>query len=553
MSDKKIGVTHAIREKLNFKDERLWKRFSARRLELIDTLDLSLKKASEQDNEIKRVAETLRNEFGYDLSYSQDFDKLVRAAIQSVRRNRKRSSKKIYFENNNDAIQSEPKKKSKVENNKTAPGETFFNDVLRNEDEVYDVNYSKAKQFTINDRAKNTIDNIVKPRLPPIIRNKKNESIPPNDIEELKIDCNFAKSILINKIERSKTCNESNLTCKSENLQFLGKNIIASCIGYIFEKSFGMLNLQSIQYLRNKLSSDSSLANIFRTLEEYKTNGKIIINDEIAITSLYTILGGLIIDYGLEDIMYLICEILYVSILHEYPLIVKNSIPFKAQDYMKSDLMNHNNDYTNISSNSLSKLAEVATNLQINTGASSGTTINTLNTMSSTAPSTSTSMTTTNTGNTINDAQSIAKKRVLLKFFNQVIEFFYPLKFQATPKYYELIENVKQVFKLHDCLIIIKYNQQIIQTDFEIEKIFKNTEKLIEFEVFVQNSIPIYEMNQKDSRDRIHLPPPINNQQQRFNFLSNLEDINGSNTSSTSSPIPLPPPQPILPRFQPLL
>lgn len=91
--NKKLGVTHAIREKLNFHDERLWKRFSARRLELIDTLDLSSRKASEQELEIRRVSEMLRLEFDYPASYTSDFNKLVRAAIQSVRRNRKRSSK----------------------------------------------------------------------------------------------------------------------------------------------------------------------------------------------------------------------------------------------------------------------------------------------------------------------------------------------------------------------------------------------------------------------------------------------------------------------------
>ena len=49
--DKKHGITHQIRHKLRggaFADDRLWKRFLARRLELIDTLDLLLKKALEQ-------------------------------------------------------------------------------------------------------------------------------------------------------------------------------------------------------------------------------------------------------------------------------------------------------------------------------------------------------------------------------------------------------------------------------------------------------------------------------------------------------------------------
>lgn len=87
---KKGGVTQSIREKLNFQDEKLWKRFSSRRLDLIDSMALSSKKASEQDVEISNVANTLREEYGYPPETAADFDRLVRAGIQSVRRNRKR-------------------------------------------------------------------------------------------------------------------------------------------------------------------------------------------------------------------------------------------------------------------------------------------------------------------------------------------------------------------------------------------------------------------------------------------------------------------------------
>ncbi|CAK7895350.1 hypothetical protein CAAN1_05S03180 [[Candida] anglica] len=105
---KRLGITYAIRSKLNFLDERLWKRFSARRLELIDTLDLSSKKASEQEDEIRNVAEALRVEFQYPDEYFSDFDKLVRAAIQSVRRNRKRSSRSKKLNGGTTTAQSAP-------------------------------------------------------------------------------------------------------------------------------------------------------------------------------------------------------------------------------------------------------------------------------------------------------------------------------------------------------------------------------------------------------------------------------------------------------------
>ncbi|KAK9249116.1 transcription factor Vhr1-domain-containing protein [Lipomyces tetrasporus] len=87
------GVTQTIRQKLHFTDEGQWKKFSARRLELIDSMSLSTKKASEQDDVIIAVADTLREEYGFPPQTLPDFDKLVRAAVQSVRRNRKRLPK----------------------------------------------------------------------------------------------------------------------------------------------------------------------------------------------------------------------------------------------------------------------------------------------------------------------------------------------------------------------------------------------------------------------------------------------------------------------------
>lgn len=87
------GTTHRIREQLNFKDNKKWKKFSGRRLELIDKFRLSERKASEQDENIRQIATILRTEFGYPVSSSSEFEKLVTAAVQSVRRNRKRCTK----------------------------------------------------------------------------------------------------------------------------------------------------------------------------------------------------------------------------------------------------------------------------------------------------------------------------------------------------------------------------------------------------------------------------------------------------------------------------
>ncbi|CAH01413.1 uncharacterized protein KLLA0_C08151g [Kluyveromyces lactis] len=90
---KPSGTTHRIREQLNFSDDKKWKQFSSRRLELIDKFNLSERKASEQDENIRQIAHILRTEFGYPTITSSEFEKLVTAAVQSVRRNRKRSTK----------------------------------------------------------------------------------------------------------------------------------------------------------------------------------------------------------------------------------------------------------------------------------------------------------------------------------------------------------------------------------------------------------------------------------------------------------------------------
>lgn len=91
MPKSSTGTTHKIRENLQFLDNKKWKLFSTRRLELIDRFKLFEKKASEQDCNIERIANILRTEFDYSIDHQVDFEKLVTAAVQSVRRNRKRS------------------------------------------------------------------------------------------------------------------------------------------------------------------------------------------------------------------------------------------------------------------------------------------------------------------------------------------------------------------------------------------------------------------------------------------------------------------------------
>lgn len=561
-SNKKLGVTHSIRDKLNFHDERLWKRFSARRLELIDTLDLSSRKASEQEQEIRKVSEILRTEFNYHSSYAPDFNKLVRAAIQSVRRNRKRSSKKHSDEDDYDHYSTNYKKQRLEERNQHS--NNFLSEIVRNDEDVYDVNYNKTKVFTNKDKANDTIDNMTKPRLPPLSNLSMNETI------NIPLASN-AKKVILKKIETSKSCNES-VSSKLENLQFLGKSFMATCIGFVFEKSFIHVNQQSLTYLRNKLTSESSLAKFFRDLDPINTNS---INDEAAVISLYILLGGMVKDFGFEDIMNPICEILYASVLQEYPLVAKNSIPYRSEENMRRssliDSIRGNDDH------SLSKLAEVATHLQIHSNQSTTSTLVSSRSMtpSGTPPPPPAPVSSSSTSTSY-------KKRVYLKFLNQKLEFFYPVRIAATPRFNELLENAKSAFKLPDTTIIIRHHGHVITGDLELERVFRSEEDIIELEITTHNPMPIYEMHRRMSQQvynpvpkptaaaaaapppslppttvpsqpsvmdshRIILPPPIQSRgAMGFNFISNSDEGAHSVTPPPSRPA-------LLPKFQPLL
>ncbi|ODV78178.1 Vhr1-domain-containing protein, partial [Suhomyces tanzawaensis NRRL Y-17324] len=550
---KRMGVTNAIRNKLNFLDERLWKRFSARRLELIDTLDLSSRKASEQDADIKMVAEALRVEFGYNEDFELDFDKLVRAAVQSVRRNRKRSSKTKHEDEEPPKRHKpgpeqlpEPKGSPKTVVDATKGGDTtthrnFLAEISKidsdGNDEIYDLNYSRTKHFSTEDRAKAAIDSMIRPRLqappqlPPLQLLATASEIP---------DATGAKTTLINHIERSKSCLES-VSKKSENIQALGRSIMSSSIAYVFEKSFENVNEVSIEYLRNKLNHEVFLARFFRELDPEATTQ---VSDEIAVISLYTLLGGCVKDFGFEVVMFPLCELLYVLVLRDYPLIAKNSTAFRSADYLRP-----HGESVYGGNNSLSSLAAVATDIQMREQRPGG------------AKMTS------------------AMKQVLLKFLSSVLEFSYGTNNLAPPRLMELLENARSAFKLtsaNDSILGVRNIKDglIVRTDLDLERIFKHQEK-IELEIFSQRSkaIPIYEItstvipnyNERSPAGdgpKIVLPPPLQRvalahprldggDKSGLPFLSNNDEA--AMVAVVPSTPPVPPPPPLLPRFQPLL
>ena len=546
MTDRR-GITHAIRQKLNFNDDKLWKRFSSRRLELIDTLDLSIKKASEQDREISRVAEVLRIEFNYSLEYVEDFHKLVRAAIQSVRRNRKRSTKtdRAKFKRKKESssslshpsldegsvgsegdqegsdyetmkvpVNNKPlcrKGSLKREHNEFQ----FLSEIMRlNSDSHDDVEYSRSKFFSVDDKAKTSINHLTRPKVSGI-------------------DLSPAWSAsLLNYIEKSKTCSEIS-TCNTSNLRFIGRGLIIATVGLVFEKCFPSTKEESRDYLRSKLTHELYLAQLYRQLDPNLITA-LPLTDEVATISLYTILGGCVKDFGFEIILNNVGELLYHRIIKEYPLMRMNSHLFREGNVKESD-----DKFLEL--HSLAQVAaEYGNKEKPALGPALGPTLGPA-LVSTLGPSL---VPTPITGISRAQLPEQSKKSVSIKYLSSVLNFTFPTTNSATPKLHELLENIRTAFQMYnDSQVLTLVNRKqakVISSDGDLEKVFRQ-EGEISLEVFNQNShpIPINEITSmvRLNNDKIILPPPVMGQGSgmppSFKFLSNDEES--------------------VPKFQPLL
>lgn len=550
MTDRR-GITHAIRQKLNFNDDKLWKRFSSRRLELIDTLDLSIKKASEQDREISRVAEVLRIEFNYSLEYVEDFHKLVRAAIQSVRRNRKRSTKtdRAKFKRKKESspssssalshpiddgyegsegdhegsdyetmkvpINNKPlyrKGSLKREHNEFQ----FLSEIMRlNSDSHDDAEYSRSKFFSVDDKAKTSINHLTRPK------------VNGNDLSPA------WSASLLNYIEKSKTCSEIS-TCNTSNLQFIGRGLIIATVGLVFEKCFPSTKEESRDYLRSKLTHELYLAQLYRQLDPNLITA-LPLTDEVATISLYTILGGCVKDFGFEIILNNVGELLYHRIIKEYPLMRMNSHLFREEN------VGANNDKF-LELHSLAQVAaEYGNKEKPGLGPTLGPTL-----VPALVPALVSTLRPSPIPTPISRAQlpEQSKKSVSIKYLSSVLNFTFPTTNSATPKLHELLENIRTAFQMYnDSQVLTLVNRKqakVISSDGDLEKVFRQ-EGEISLEVFNQNShpIPINEITSmvRLNSDKIILPPPVMGQGSgmppSFKFLSNDEES--------------------VPKFQPLL
>lgn len=547
--EKKLGVTHSIRERLDFQDERLWKRFLARRLELIDTMDLSSRKASEQEDEIRKAAEILRIEFNFQPRFFEDFDKLVRAAVQSVRRNRKRSTK---LKRNGNAKRSrlslessvDVKQETKTPDTAGQENDSFLSEITRlntdGNDEVYDMNYPRTKSITNQDQSRAAIGSIIQPLLKDTdARPHLRVMLPPlpsmtgscQSQAENEKELQGIRISLLLLMKRSRLCLESTTKTKNEFLRGLGQNSIGAIAALMFEKSFINLNQSSIDYLLEKLLLHSFLAQFYRSLEPDSHVNRSL-DDETASLTLQTLVGCCIKDFGFDRILYPLGEAFYRSVLLDYPLVLNSSKPFFRSEVENAqqapDLeMSQGGNF------SLTNLAAVATEIRSHARTSSELDSN--------------------------------KKLVVLRFLSSSLEFTYPTRNSAPPRFVEIMENATQAFKLNGNQIYGLRNSKTgayVNSDFDLEKIFGHVDN-IELEIFPQliPSIPTYEManhitpsRYSDDSPRIILPPPLKNSPSMPSIPEPVRPQPRQPPSPIAKEGPQPRPiTPFLPKFQPLL
>lgn len=534
--DKKVGITHAIRKHLGFEDTRLWKRFLARRLELIDTLELSSKKASEQEDEIKKVAQILLQEFNYGPEYFADFDKLVRAAVQSVRRNRKRSTKTGRAN-----VKRRPGLDNKLELvNKPSFIAEIANLNTDDHDEVYDMTYLTAREITEQDMSRAAIDSIIKPTDPSLNKTRAPSGQPlsvllppllrlPSNHSDIGGKLQSARSQLLALIKRSKLCLMLSLLTQNELYRVIGQAAITLVSALVLQKSFPALNPTSAEHLRERIGQTEFQARFYRSLEPASPMTSALDNST-ATSTLHTLIGCCIKDFGFDSVLTVVGEAFYRSLLLEFPLALRSLVPFTSEEKIEPDSAPNTHFPT-----SLSSLATVAAELRSQN-------ISTNSHLSDTAS-------VKVEPDTFIRAEADAKKNVTLKFLESKLTFAFPTANLAPPCFTEIINNARQAFRLNEFLAFGLKNSRtgaILQTDFDLEALF-NQNHDIELEIFSQSrrAIPIHEIASTivptEDRLKIVLPPPI----------PQISPVSRESSPRELSTRPLV--RPLLPKFQPLL
>lgn len=370
------GATHKIRELLNFNDEKKWKQFSSRRLELIDKFQLSQYKASEQDQNIKQIATILRTEFGYPVSCSKEFEKLVTAAVQSVRRNRKRSKKRyalslangnggsanisssnstsddeispsIYHHTNSEFLPSSnptteyqyPTKFQPLMSHQNNNGPMLPN-VYHQMDPSPSVTSTQQKYndivtMLVHDLVTNAVplseqalkDPYIGPNLSHFAMSSLSQQ--PNVATSIPIDSTvpfFLREKLLLQIQRSRTCQDISQAAGSidlyANLEILGEMSIRMSIAFVIERFFSNLVSSSMKYITSKTCSPENLALLSQRLFGSATRHNLshFPAAQVQLRLLYLVIGGIVKDFGFDPTLYPLSEIIHHIVMVQYPL-----------------------------------------------------------------------------------------------------------------------------------------------------------------------------------------------------------------------------------------
>jgi hypothetical protein len=456
------GITRTIREELNFLDDTKWKEFSNRRLELIDRFNLSSKKASEQDHDITQIASMLMEEFRFPAETLGKFDKLVRAAVQSVRRNRKRSSRARVNHNRFVMVDDKGNQQQQASSTRAQDSDSTGNtpSLLFPDDETL---HSHGHRMNVNvnvpgllvaggsgtlspstpslSSMSNSLATSPNATLLPSIKSVLTPSLGNSAASGTKADTfnpslpqSFSKQKLLKSIQNSKTClllSDNSPVIHELNLLRLGKSIITASISFVLERFFQDISKESVTYLSEKLNDSLTLSKILRSLG-FDSNEVRSLNDVQATNLFYKLVGCCVKDFGFDANCYNLCEIFHEVILNEYPLV--------------------GTQITKISKESLfMPLLPMIPK----------------------------------------DANKETSKDVKLKFASKVLEFkYFPLS-NAPPTFLEIVENGKVAFGINkgsdgwNKMYRLKFNGRDVSSDGELEKLFKDLAlQSLEFELY---------------------------------------------------------------------
>jgi len=524
------GATSVIRRRLHFADEAMWKRFTTRRLQLVESLSLSSKKASEQYDQINVCAHTLMSEFGFPEETLPEFDKLVRLAIQSVRRNKKRSEKRQALK-----ILQEERKTKRIKFQQQRESSKFFSSLVYDDGEPTDVTSDNEhgilgstasikssthsadgsiqgstrlqsvsrfngmssstssfghsastglsmhtdshQRFTSPSLSRLAINSLIAPIIPEHDKLPSIQKIPESPEFEV------SSQKILQQIKRSKTCydfscssgSQENAACY-EMLEEMGSACLSAAILFTLEKWFDHLLLDSASYIKLRMKSDMTLSLIVKNLDKSSAEVNRLSN-YVAAQLFKKLIGGCVKDFGFDAVLYPLCDIFRGVIGKDYPLISKET---KMHQWLSEQRRNGSNNSIPSANHSHSSDHHTIGPLPTREGAISDNGI--------TSPSSLPSILTSPVANTINlPPISRSLKTVIISFNGRDMKLFYSPQSNAPPTVVELLTNSRMAFGISDSNRLLRIQNRrsglFVNSDFELEKIFRGQFDKIELQL----------------------------------------------------------------------